>query len=220
MFALGDAELGLKILGCGDGPSSFNKEMTALNGSVVSIDPLYRFRKAEIAERISETARTVLKQVEQNKAQFVWESIRSVAELESIRMSAMHEFLEDYERGIEEKRYIQASLPVLPFADKHFDLAVCSHFLFLYSEQLDLEFHIASFFEMCRVADEVRVFPLLDLKGGRSVYLEPLINVLQENGYHCRIETVGYAFQKGGNEMLKVQRVSKVSGGGMRCECI
>ena len=45
------------------------------------------------------------------------------------------------------------------FADREFDLALCSHLLFLYSEQLTADFHLASIRELCRVAGEVRVFP-------------------------------------------------------------
>jgi hypothetical protein len=36
MFALTDAELGLRIIGCGDGPASFNAEATRRGTAVVS----------------------------------------------------------------------------------------------------------------------------------------------------------------------------------------
>ena len=45
MFDLKDFELKLKILGCGDGPSSFNEEYTQKGGKVTSIDPIYFFPK-------------------------------------------------------------------------------------------------------------------------------------------------------------------------------
>jgi len=205
MFALSKDDLSSKILGCGDGPSSFHTEVTEQNGCVVSIDPVYQFSKEEIHQRILETEKTVLKQVEQNKDNFVWKNISSIKDLEITRMSAMRKFLEDYERGKKEQRYLEASLPSLPFEDKSFDLVLCSHFLFLYSEHFDLDFHIDSVFEMCRVGNEVRIFPLLDLKGNQSGYLKPLIEKLEQNGYQCVIETVNYEFQKGGNEMLKVK---------------
>ncbi len=42
MFNLTEYELkNSKILGCGDGPASFNAEVTALGGSAVSLDPTY-----------------------------------------------------------------------------------------------------------------------------------------------------------------------------------
>ena len=50
---------------------------------------------------------------------------------------------------------------MLPFNDGAFDLALCSHFPFLYSTQLGEAFHRAALREMCRVAVEVGVFPLL-----------------------------------------------------------
>ncbi len=38
MFALTDSDLEKRILGCADGPASFNAELTANGGSVVSCD--------------------------------------------------------------------------------------------------------------------------------------------------------------------------------------
>ncbi|MCG6943585.1 MAG: hypothetical protein LJE69_20335 [Thiohalocapsa sp.] len=52
MFALTDADLGGKILGCGDGPASFNAEATARGARVVSADPIYAFTAADISSRI------------------------------------------------------------------------------------------------------------------------------------------------------------------------
>jgi len=42
MFGLSDQELRLCIIGCGDGPASFNSEMFQLGQRVVSCDPLYQ----------------------------------------------------------------------------------------------------------------------------------------------------------------------------------
>lgn len=44
MFDLSAADLRRRILGCGDGPASFNAELNSLGGDVVSIDPLYSIR--------------------------------------------------------------------------------------------------------------------------------------------------------------------------------
>ncbi len=74
------------------------------------------------------------------------------------RLAAMENFLADYEAGKAAGRYIEGVLPSLPFADDSFDLALCSHLLFLYSEQLDADFHIAAVRELLRVARDVRIF--------------------------------------------------------------
>ena len=40
------------------------------------------------------------------------------------------------------------------------------------SEQFSEDFHLAALHDMCRVAKEVRVFPLLALDGERSSYVD------------------------------------------------
>jgi hypothetical protein len=49
MFALTDGDLGLRVLGCADGPASFNAEATSRGHLVVSADPLYRFSVNDIS---------------------------------------------------------------------------------------------------------------------------------------------------------------------------
>ena len=116
------------------------------------------------------------------------------------------EFLMDYEDGLEEGRYIAAELPDLPFEDDSFDMALCSHLLFLYSDHLDEAFHKASIDEMLRVAKEVRIFPLLTLENKPSPHLEPVIDHLRSNGYKAEVVQTGYEFQKGADEMLQISR--------------
>ena len=48
MFTLADADLDLTIIGCGDGPASFNAEATLRGGRITSCDPIYRFEKSRI----------------------------------------------------------------------------------------------------------------------------------------------------------------------------
>ncbi len=78
-------------------------------------------------------------------------------------MSAMENFLADFDTGKQEGRYIAGELPSLPFDNGQYDIALSSHFLFLYSAQLSAEFHLQALQEMLRVSREVRVFPLLTL---------------------------------------------------------
>ena len=207
MFNLGKEDvLHKRILGCGDGPSSFNTEMDYDGGRVVSIDPLYAYTKQQIMQRIDEVAEEVMAQVRANVDNFVWKNIPDVESLEHIRIEAMMEFLMDYEDGLEEGRYIAAELPDLPFEDDSFDMALCSHLLFLYSDHLDEAFHKASIDEMLRVAKEVRIFPLLTLKNKPSPHLEPVIDHLRSKGYRVQVVKTGYEFQKGADEMLQISR--------------
>ena len=204
MFLLTKDDLNGKILGCGDGPSSFNTEVDLNDGSVVSVDPLYAYSKQEIMHRIDEVAEEVMEQVVKNKDDFVWKIISSPGMLYEMRIESMTEFLMDYNEGKEEGRYVAEELPNLSFKDDRFDLALSSHLLFLYSEHLDEDFHLKALLEMLRVAKEVRVFPLVDLKGEKSVHIEGVMKELTALGYQASIVKTGYEFQKGGDEMLKV----------------
>ena len=147
------------LLGCGDGPASFNAEATALGHEVLSCDPLYAFSADDIRRRVEACYDTVIAQVEQDQDGFVWSYFRDADHLGQCRLAAMRRFLADFEAGSRQGRYIPASLPRLPFGDGQFFLALVSHLLFLYSEQLRRDFHLAAFEDLLRVAGEVRVFP-------------------------------------------------------------
>ena len=165
MFALSDADLNLRILGCADGLASFNAEATRRGTVAISVDPLYRLDSRTMRDRLAATYEQILEQTRRNTHQFVWDTIRSIDELGRMRMEAMQTFLEDYDVGKRQRRYVEAELPSLAFPDKSFDLAVCSHFLFLYSEHLPKTFHRRAILELCCVASEVRIFPLFALDG-------------------------------------------------------
>ncbi|POZ53444.1 SAM-dependent methyltransferase [Methylovulum psychrotolerans] len=201
MFALGEADLQHRILGCGDGPASFNAQLTERGGDVVSLDPIYAFGRAQIQTRIAETYPVVMAQTFKNQDNFVWDSITSVEQLGQIRMSAMALFLADFEAGQQAGRYVTGELPSLPFPDQSFGLALSSHFLFLYSDHLSAEFHIQALLDMLRVAKEVRVFPLLSLNGSPSPHLPIVKAKLAEQGFNSEERRVDYEFQRGGNTL-------------------
>jgi len=205
MFALSEDDLRLKILGCGDGPASFNAEATRRGSHVVSCDPIYRYDVNQLRARIAATRDEILEQTRRNAGEFVWSTIGSVEELGRIRMAAMEDFLADYPAGKTEGRYVDAELPTLPFADATFDLALCSHFLFLYTAQLGEAFHRIAIREMCRVAAEVRIFPLLALGATPSPLVEPLTIEFRREGFSVSVERVAYEFQRGGNEMMRIR---------------
>lgn len=205
MFCLSSEDLQKSILGCGDGPASFNAELTERGGSVISVDPVYCFSPDQLKSRISEVYDEVMPQMESSKDNYIWSRISSVSELGRIRMSAMNKFLDDYEQGKIQKRYVHGSLPVLPFEDNQFDLALCSHFLFLYSEQVSLRQHLDSITELTRVAKEARVYPLVTLKGQTSDYLCSVIEQLSALGLDPSLVDSGYVFQKGATKTLVVK---------------
>jgi hypothetical protein len=90
------------------------------------------------------------------------------------------------------------------FPDKFFDLVVCSHFLFPYTEHLPKAFHRDAILELCRIASEVRNFPLLALHGRPSPYVAGITDDLGD-AHEVSLEAVPYEFQRGGNQMMRVR---------------
>jgi hypothetical protein len=205
MFNLASQELNGKILDCAGGPASFNAEATQKGYRIISCDPLYRFTSEEIASRIHETYETIVDGARANQDRYVWKEIGSPEYMGEIRMAAMRRFLEDFPLGLEKGRYRPDELPSLGFNAGEFDLALSSHFLFTYSEQFSADFHIAAIEEMCRVANEARVFPLLNYDGEPSQLLHPVVDELRAQGHYVETQRVLYEFQRGGNRLLLVR---------------
>lgn len=205
MFLLSASDLEGSILGCGDGPASFNAEVTAMGKEVVSVDPIYAFSRRQIQARINEVYPEISRQAELNKDNYVWKTFQNVEEVLKARMSAMEHFLKDYDSGKKAGRYIEASLPSLPFKNSQFSLAICSHFLFLYSSHVSESMHKEGIKELCRVAREVRIYPIVTLEGKPSPHLEPIIKTLKNDGRDIELKAVKYSFQKNATEMLVVK---------------
>ena len=205
MFHLDDEDRSGTILGCGDGPASFNAEATALGYQVISCDPLYVFAGDAIAASVAAGRDDIKAQLEHDRESYLWTDFTSPEQVIQVRQQAMIRFFTDYAEGRQNGRYLAAELPHLPFRKNHFDVALCSHLLFLYSDQLSFDFHRAALNELSRVACEVRIFPLVDLEGRCSQHLEPLLKWLDENGLEGQVEPVSYHFQKGANSMLRVR---------------
>ncbi len=143
--------------------------------------------------------------MEDDAQRFIWSTFKSPDDVVKARVAAAKTFLDDYRKEANAKFYLPAGLPTLPFRDGDFDLALCSHFLFLYSDAFDADFHVASLMEMARVAGEVRVFPLLAMTGEPSPHTDEVVDRLRQAGLRPDIEPVKYEFQIGGNQMLRMQ---------------
>lgn len=206
MFDLSETDRQSKLLDCGGGPASFNAELTQQGGSVVSCDPIYKFSAEAICQRIQATYPEIVRGVAANRDCYVWQEIGSPDHLGQVRMAAMQQFLADFERGRSQQRYLPSSLPALPFADRQFDLSLCSHLLFTYSDHLPLQFHLDAIREMSRVAAEVRIFPLLTVASQPSSFVPIVRAQLETEGFRTQIRSVPYEFQKGGNQLLQVSR--------------
>ncbi|MGC1308585.1 MAG: SAM-dependent methyltransferase [Phormidesmis sp.] len=206
MFSLSDRDLKKTILSVADGPASFNAEGTAKGHRIQSIDPLYIFSAREICDRFYAVRDNIIEQIKNSPDDWVWHYHSSPDDLKERRSQVTERFAADYDIGKQQGRYRIGELPNLAAQNDAYNLGLCSHFLFLYSDQLDTAFHIAAIKEMLRVCNEVRIFPLLTLGQNQSPHLAPAIQHLTQAGYLCNIEKVNYELQPGGNQMLKITR--------------
>lgn len=206
MFNLSDRDLQKSILGVGDGPASFNAEGTAKGYRIHSIDPVYIFSAEQIQQRVFAVVDKIIDQIKASPEDWVWAYHRSPDDLKQHRLQVAEQFCADFEQGKRENRYAIGELPHLNATDGQYDLGLCSHLLFLYSDQLDTDFHLKSIAEMLRVCQEVRIFPLLTLMLHPSPHLQPVLETFRDRGFHCEIQTVRYELQKGGNQMLRIGR--------------
>jgi SAM-dependent methyltransferase len=206
MFELSEIDLSGRILGIGDGPASFNAEATKKGYSVTSIDPIYEFSGEEIYQRFDAVLDTIIHQVIATPDDWVWSYHRSPDDLRKNRIQAIQQFISDYQHGKQAERYQVGALPMLNFDDNQFDLALCSHFLFLYSDHYDETFHQQSVQEMLRVSREVRIFPLLTLMLQPSPYLDSVIDHCMSAEHTVTVEPVSYELQRGGNKMLRIRK--------------
>lgn len=205
MFQLDDADISKKIAGFGDGPASFNCEAARQGYSVTSFDPIYQFSREDLQKRIEEVRVIVMEQMRANRENYVWKNIRSLEELEAVRMAAMRLFLSDYEQGKAEHRYMFHELPEkLPYGENAFDIGLSSHFLLMYTA-LGYEFHIRAMTEMLRVCREIRIFPTVDLDAKETDLMKRIIAYFQDC---CDVEIrkTQYEFQKGDNKLLLIRK--------------
>lgn len=205
MFMLSGDDMNRKIAGFGDGPASFNCQATEQGFSVTSFDPIYQFTREQIEERIEKVRIVVMNQMTENMENYIWNNIKNLDELKHLRMSAMKMFLDDFEQGKAEGRYIYHELPAtLNVPDNSFDIGLSSHFLLMYTS-LGYDFHIKSITEMLRVCRQIRIFPIVNLDAEKTDLTADVIKYFSEK-YSAKIIDTSYEFQKGENKMLIIEK--------------
>jgi len=205
MFSLSSEDLELRILDCPGGGSSFTASVNAKGGDVTAVDPVYDRSPEQVAAMVSaEVARGSAWTVA-NLDRYRWDFYGDADGHRRVRTDSARIFGADI--VADSAKYQPGALPELPFADKAFDLVLCSHLLFTYSDRLDRDFHRLAIVEMARVGSQVRIYPLAHQSGSdeRDLVAE-LVTMLPSHGLRASIVPVSYEFQRGAGEMLVVSR--------------
>jgi SAM-dependent methyltransferase len=202
MFALQPGGLsGLRVLDCSAGASSFVTNARRAGCVAVAVDPAYALAKDALAQTAGADNSSGAGIAVANADRFTWSWYGGREQRDRMRARALAEFVLDV--AVAGGRYVAAALPQLPFRDLSFDLALCSHLLFTWADQLGRGWHLAALRELSRVAREVRVFPTLVQGRGDLVPFWPeLMADLAATGIRAETRRVDYEFQVGGNQML------------------
>lgn len=207
MFDLHMEELvGKRILDCPGGACSFTAHGSRLGLDITASDITYDHKPDDLERKGLQDIRHAMETIERAKSNYVWDYYGDVEGLSRHR----HQALQDCVQHMRElpERYVAAVLPELPFHDEQFDLVLSAHFLFMYSDRLDYDFHKQTIQELLRVAsEEVRIFPLTDLTGSRYDHLDRLIHELEAEGLVVTENKVPYEFMRNGSTLLSIRKL-------------
>jgi SAM-dependent methyltransferase len=205
MFALTDEHLAGTVLDCPGGAASFAAEVNSAGGHVTACDPLYDSPPEKIRAVATGDLRRAYRYHRDHPDEYAWSFFPDAAHYLESRTASIELFAAHHVRAPE--CYVPASLPKLPFPDRAFDVALCSHLLFSYADRLDRKFHLESILELVRVAGEVRVFPLVPIGMRTNPDLGPVRAELAAAGLATTVVRADYEFQLGGNEFMRINRV-------------
>lgn len=216
MFDLTELDLTKKILDFPGGVSSFNADMFLLNRRVISGDEHYSLSQPEMEKYAWQQLQINENYLRQHTERLKSQDDAFIQQIFDTWRRNIQTFLNDYSLGIDQKRYQAMALPSFHFADLEFELALCRD-LFFHTQMKQKHNHAYKpqdlITELCRVAHEVRVFPLQDESGEISKDLGPIIMLFQQNNFGVEVREVNYELQKGSNAMLRIWAKACVVGG-------
>jgi hypothetical protein len=206
MFDLRFTQLkGAAILDMGGGVSSFTAEANELGLNVKSCDRIYGLPVEALEEKCAADLKEMLGKLPAVRDNYRWDFYKNEESLGKYREKAYKTFINDYARG-DKTRYVKSELPFTVFTDKEFDITLVSHFLFLYDEHRDYNFHMDSIAELIRITkEEIRIFPVVNLRWKKSEFVDKIMNEAVFGKCVFELKKVDFEFVKGGNEYLSIK---------------
>ena len=204
MFGMSKSDLQDKrVLDAGAGVSNYTAIANAFGIKVTAVDTIYDLPANELEQRCKQDLARLLNEVPKLSSRYDWDYFGDLKGLEISRIKSYQLFLRDYESN--PNHYISGSLKALPFDAFSFDVTMVSHLMFLYDELLDDEFHIKALKELLRVTKEkIIIFPLFNLEGEFSEWLEKTEELLKELKVNYKLIPTEYPVVKGLNKRLEI----------------
>ncbi len=190
------------------GACSFTAHANKAGAKAVAADILYQKNKDEL-QRLGLIG---IQKVYTNTAWMSEHNFGFYGDLDghrAARESALRDFITDFSH----ENYLYAKFPHLRLTG-HFDLCLSGHFLFTYDDRFDYDFHLTSIISMAALADEVRIFPLVDMNNSKvasnrpfSPFVYRLLDELPEFGLSAEIVPVDFEFQRGAGFVMRVEKI-------------
>jgi hypothetical protein len=210
MFAFGQLALqNGAILDVAGGASSFVADACARGLQAQAVDPLYEMNPETIYIHGSTEIEASTEKLSKLESSFDWSYYGNLDNHKRLREQSLQRFIDDYRNHRESGRYTSSLLPQLPYAENTFSLVLCSHFLFLYHEQFDFEFHLKAALELlriCQVGGQVRVYPLRTLHWDYYPHMEQLMVALEKQGFKLDLLPSKLPFIPGSSELLCITK--------------
>ncbi|SHM46171.1 class I SAM-dependent methyltransferase [Gracilibacillus kekensis] len=206
MFSLsGDFLKEKRVLDCPAGACSFTAIGNKKGYDITAFDIAYYYDVEELKDKGLQDIEHAMESISNVRENYKWEYFKDIESLREHRLSALLDCTNDRRKAKE--NYIPVTLPKLPFEDNSFDVLLSAHFLFMYADRLDYQFHINTLYELLRVTKgQIRIFPLVDLEGNTYKYLDKILHYLEEIGCTTDIVQVPYEFQVHADSMLIISK--------------
>jgi hypothetical protein len=195
------------LLDVAGGASSFAAEACSLGCAAYAVDPMYALSPENILQSGQKEIEVSTAKLAGLSQQLVWDYYGDIERHRLNRERSLEKFIADYEKPDARQRYIMGTLPALPFADQTFGLVLCSHFLFLYHEQLDYTFHrdaVLELLRVCRSGGEVRIYPLYTLKWTPYPFMEKLLEDIADEAASVERVESRLPFIPGSEYLLRI----------------
>lgn len=203
MFDL-PADLGaLKLLEFACGPTLVNQELSLQNCFVRSADPWFEPDLSHTQQLFTEKFEQQKNKMLEYPSRYDTDKYGGVEALFARRTEGFQGFFEDYQQAYQRK-YFKAEAFQLPFDNASFDLVICSNYFFADLPDAGVDFHLAWFKELSRVAHEIRIYPLT-IAGGPSTLLGPILMALQTQDYRVSVQEVPFRLVSSSKAMLKIE---------------